>query len=166
MQASVLFLVDAKLVLLQPSQDENGISKYDMRIIANSVEYFTFTCDQHFSGSRTTPQIPSPSTEVNDGLTETSLQESLWYFNGENVQCWPDVQDLIRGTSNDSTEDLPLPISVLVDFYPTSIDIKKGLIIGLDQDLVQRRDAAFAFCRLSVKVQKSQICCLCDADWD
>ncbi|KAK6212974.1 DUF1339 domain protein [Colletotrichum tabaci] len=39
--ASVLFLVDAKLVLLQPSFNSEGNLKYDMKVIAQNVEFHT-----------------------------------------------------------------------------------------------------------------------------
>ncbi|KAG8533227.1 uncharacterized protein KY384_002010 [Bacidia gigantensis] len=46
--ASVVFLVDAKLVLLQSSTNDAGEMKYDMRVIANNVEYFDLMRDQQF----------------------------------------------------------------------------------------------------------------------
>ncbi|MCJ1321713.1 hypothetical protein MMC15_007058 [Xylographa vitiligo] len=154
--ASVLFLVDAKLVLLQPTTDGEGKLKYDMRIIASNVEYFAFIRDQGLSGK--TPETPLPISAVEENgsdelRTDTALLDSLWYFNGSSIQCWPDVQDLLRSVSTENHKDLLIPVSIPVDFYPTAIALRSGVIIGIDPDLVQRRDAHFAFFRLSIRTQ-------------
>ena len=46
--ASVLFLVDGKLVLLRPSVNGEGQLKYDMRVVAQNVEYYASMRDQPF----------------------------------------------------------------------------------------------------------------------
>ncbi|MCJ1436274.1 hypothetical protein MMC27_005652 [Xylographa pallens] len=154
--ASVLFLVDAKLVLLQPTTDNEGKLKYDMRIIASSVEYFAFIRDHGLS--RGIPETPLPISALeengsDDFRTDTALIDSLWYFNGNSIQCWPDVQDLLKSASTEDHKDIPTPVSIPVDFYPTAIALRSGVIIGIDPELVQRRDAHFAFFRLSIRTQ-------------
>ncbi|MCJ1382628.1 hypothetical protein MMC17_005741 [Xylographa soralifera] len=154
--ASVLFLVDAKLVLLQPTTDDEGKLKYDMRIIASNVEYFAFIRDQGLS--RNTPETPLPISAVeengsDDFRTDPALLDSLWYFNGSSIQCWPDAHDLLKSAPTEDHKDFPTPVTISVDFYPTAIALRSGVIIGIDPELVQRRDAHFAFFRLSIRTQ-------------
>ena len=154
-QASVLFLVDAKLVLLQPAKDGTGALKYDMRIVANDVEYFSFTRDQVPFRSNAGPP-PSPmEPRDRDGGGQTSahgLLDSLWYFDGHRVQCWPDVQDLLRVAALEGNRELPQPVGIATDFYPMSVALNKGVVVGLEPDLVQRRDVQFAYYRFTLRV--------------
>lgn len=154
--ASVLFLVDAKLVLLQSStQCDEGL-KYDMRMVANNVEYFDLMRDrQLLSGSPSRSLPPSPSAENTLDLShaDRGLQDSLWYFDGADMHCWTDVDDLVQAASTDNSRELPLAINIQTDFYPTSIVLSKGILIGLDADLAQRRDSKFAFLRFSIRSQ-------------
>ena len=151
-----MFLVDAKLVMLQPAKDESGSLKYDMRIIANDVEYFSFARDQ--SPYRNPVKMVSPFAEVGGrGKDEMQpapeLLDSLWYFDGQQVRCWPDMQDVIKSAATEGNRDLPRSIQIPVDFYPTSIALGKGVVIGVEPDLVQRRDFQFAFYRFSIRVR-------------
>ncbi|MCJ1400729.1 hypothetical protein MMC11_003937 [Xylographa trunciseda] len=154
--ASVLFLVDAKLVLLQPTTDDEGKLKYDMRIIASNVEYFAFIRDQGLSRNTAETPLPLSAVEENgsdDFRMDSALLDSLWYFNGISIQCWPDTQDLLKPASTEDHKDLPSPVPILVDFYPTAIALRSGVVIGIDPELVQRRDAHFAFFRFSIRTQ-------------
>ena len=154
-QASVIFLVDAKLVLLRPAQDRQGSLKYDMHIIANNVEYFVFIRDQPSLLTKKESVEPFSAIEEQGSSSlqpETALQDSLWYFDGNRMQCWTDIQDVLRENPLDKSRDLPSPVSIITDFYPTSIGITKGVFIGIDPDVVQRRDAQFAFFRFTNRV--------------
>ena len=154
MHASVIFLVDAKLVLLQPSKDEEGTLKYDMRIVANNVEYFAFVRDQGLlnTSPSQTPLSALEEHSTNGIRPEMALQDSLWFFNGNHIQCWTDAQDLLKPASMESSKDLPAPISMSTDFYPTSIALSSGVVLGIEPELVQRRDAFFAIFRYSIRV--------------
>jgi hypothetical protein len=48
--AAVIFLVDGKLVLLQPCPTEDGAPRYDMRVLASQVEFFALMRDQLLLG--------------------------------------------------------------------------------------------------------------------
>jgi RAB6A-GEF complex partner protein 1 len=149
--ASVLFLVDAKLVLLQPATDDSGTLKYDMRIIANDVEFFSFTRDQ-IALRNQTRTIPSISEAGERDQVAQNLLDSLWYFNGQKVLCWPDVQDLFKTAAVEGSKEIPDPISIPIDFYPTSVSLSKAIIVGLEPELVQRRDVQFAYYKFSIRV--------------
>lgn len=150
----MIFLVDAKLVLLQSSSKTEGSLKYDMRVIANNVEYFDLMRDQ-MAGLESPPQsLPeSPSSEHSSTCfdDDRGLSDSLWFFDGNQMQCWPNVEDLLQPASAD-TRDLPATVSIPTDFYPTSIILKKGIILGVETELIQRRDIPYAFFRFGIRV--------------
>ncbi|KAL6717855.1 WD40 repeat protein [Lecanora helva] len=154
--ASVIFLVDAKLVLLQSSTENGRGLKYDMRVIANNVEYFDLMRDQFsLAGTpdRSLPPSPNPEEALDISFADRGLKDSLWYFDGKDIQCWMNVEDLIESASTTNDRDLPLPVTVPTDFYPTSIALAKGIVLGIDADLVQRRDVQFAYYRFSIRTQ-------------
>ena len=154
--ASVLFLVDGKLVLLQPSTNEYGELKYDMRVIAQNVEYYILLRDQPsmLPSSKKENSIPStPNCLPLDDHLGHSLRDSLWYFDGNSFHVWSDIQDVLASAPAELGRDLPPTVCVPVDFYPTSAMVAKGVINGLDADLVQRRDVNFSFLRHSARTQ-------------
>lgn len=145
--ASVLFLVDGKLVLLQPSLNSEGQLKYDMRVISHNVEYYTSMRDQS-SVNMSYQSNGHFSIEAEEG----SLRNSLWVFEGNELRLWPDVQEVLQAASDDSTKELPPTVSIPVDFYPLSILLGKGIVLGVEPDLVQRRDVNFSYFRFSIRV--------------
>lgn len=141
--ASVLFLVDGKLVLLRPSVNEEGNLKYDMRVVAQSVEYYVCMKDQPF--------LPAPLHAPNHlppDAREEKLRDSLWLFDGGELKNWSDVNDVLQASGG----ELPSSVPVSVDFYPLSVLLGKGIILGIEPDLVQRRDINFSFFRFSIRV--------------
>ena len=152
--AAVLFLVDGKLVLLQPSLTEDQKLKYDMRIIAQNVEFYTLMRDLPFSSP---PRILEASNEIfhsnGAGHDEgNGLRDSLWLFEGHNLKVWPDLQDVLRSAPTDLGRELPPMVTIPVDFYPLSILLGKGIMLGLEPDLVQRRDLNFSFFKFTIRV--------------
>ena len=153
--ASVVFLVDGKLVLLQPTTADSGDLKYDMRVIAHNVEYYTLMRDQlpNSFGLGKTLLTTAP---LQDGLdraqSDQGLADSLWLFNGNDMQVWLDVQDVLMSAAIESSRGLDSSIRVSVDFYPLSTNISKGILLGLESELVQRRDVNFALFRLALRV--------------
>ena len=156
----MIFLVDAKLVLLQPSASEDGGPKYDMRIIANCVEYYALMRDQNpLIRSSRSPIAGSPPHEspVDGPQYSESLKDSLWFFDGDRVQCWTDVQEVSRSAAMGLGRELPSLVSIGIDFYPTSTLLSKGIVLGVETELVQRRDAHFAFFRFATRVRYSAL---------
>lgn len=152
--AAVIFLVDAKLVLLQSSTDGDRGLRYDMRVIANNVEYFDLMRDQpSMLGSPSQPPSPSATDALDVFHVDRGLRDSLWYFDGKNVQCWMDVEYLIESASTSNDRDLPPTVTIETDFYPTSVVLNKMIFLGIDADLVQRRDVQFAYFRFSIRTQ-------------
>ncbi|KAJ9273089.1 hypothetical protein DTO212C5_674 [Paecilomyces variotii] len=148
--ASVLLLVDGNLVLLQPSVSDTGELKYEMRIIAQDVEYYILMRDQlsfNFAPPSDESLPPSPSVGVALGgyHGNQSLRDSLWIFCGKDLLAWGDVQDVLRGG------DIPKPLPVPVDFYPLSVLLNKGIVLGVEPELIQRRDVTFTMLKFAIR---------------
>jgi hypothetical protein len=156
--ASVLFLVDDKLVLLQPSRTPEDDLKYDMRVIAQHVEYYILMRDQIYfnfasAGEESVPPTPSPGGMLNSSQTRAQhlLRDSLWIFTGDDLRTWADVRDVLQSASDGNVSaDLPL-LSIPVDFYPLSILLTKGVVLGIESELLQRRDVNFAQYRSTIR---------------
>ena len=154
--ASVLFLVDGKLVLLQPSTNDLGELKYDMRVIAQNVEYFQLMRDHPAivaALTRTSPGTVTPGGLSLDQPLGHSLRDSLWYFDGTDMHVWSDVQDVIACAPAELGRELPPSICIPLDFYPVTALVGKGIIHGLDSELIQRRDVSFSFFRHQPRTQ-------------
>lgn len=152
--ATVLFLVDGKLVLLQPSVTEDQKLKYDMRIIAQNVEFYALMRDLPFSSPPRMVEGSHESYHSNSGSRAegNDLRDSLWLFEGHNLKVWPELQDVLRSASADLGRELPPMVTIPVDFYPLSILLGKGIMLGLEPELVQRRDMNFSFSRFTIRV--------------
>lgn len=152
--ATVLFLVDGKLVLLQPTTSEDGVLKYEMRIIAQNVEYYALMRDHpSFKLSDDDYLPPSPSLGLpHNSLQGHDLRDSLWYFDGQDMKLWIDAQDVLVSASVELGRDLPATVSIPVDFYPLSPLLNKGILFGVESELVQRRDIDFAYFRFATRV--------------
>ncbi|KAI6379123.1 hypothetical protein MCOR25_002102 [Pyricularia grisea] len=145
--ASVMFLVDGKLVILNPSLNEQGNLKYDMRVVAQSVEYYTCMWDQPFID--TLP--PASDSALPPGSEhEGSLEQSLWMLEGGELRVWPDVQSVLDVVSP-AGGDVPPTASLPTDFYPLSMLRSKGIILGVESELAQRRDINFSFFRFAIR---------------
>lgn len=154
--ASVLFLVDGKLVLLQPSTNDLGELKYDMRVIAQNVEYFQLMRDDPATVAALTHTSPGTATPNGLSLDQPlghSLRDSLWYFDGTGMHVWSDVQDVIACAPAELGRELPPSICIPLDFYPVTALVGKGIIHGLDSELIQRRDVSFSFFRHQPRTQ-------------
>jgi hypothetical protein len=153
--ATILFLVDGKLVLLQPTTTESGELKYEMRIIAQNVEVYALMRDHPaFALDRHADSLPtSPSMELTmEGVHGHDLRDSLWFFDGHDMRVWIDMQDVLASASPEIGRELPTPVQIPVDFYPLSALINKAIIFGVESELIQRRDTSFAFLRFGTRV--------------
>lgn len=154
--ASVFFLVDGKLVLLQPSTSEDGSLKYDMRVVAQHVEYYMLARDASLSDFWNNSDISAPPVGVEDGLDlGHSLEDSLWIFDGAEVKVWPNVIDLLSAASIDANKELHAPVTIAADFYPLSTLLQRGILFGVEAELIQRRDGNFSFFHTVARVSQA-----------
>lgn len=158
--ATILFLVDGKLVLLQPTTTEGGELKYEMRIIAQNVEYYALMRDHPSFALEThddsLPPSPSIGLTIN-GIHSHDLRDSLWYFDGNDVRVWIDMQDVLSSASIELGRELPTAVKIPVDFYPLSALLNKAILFGVESELVQRRDRSFAYLRFGTRVSWGRI---------
>ncbi|GMG06324.1 unnamed protein product [Aspergillus oryzae var. brunneus] len=155
--ASVLLLVDGNLVLLQPSQSPTGDLKYDMRVVSHDVEYYILMRDQlsfNFAPpvDESLPASPSAEMALNMRHHNLSLRDSLWTFCGKDLLAWGDVQDVLR------REDVPKAIEIPLDFYPLSVLLNKGIVLGVESEMTQRRDTTFAVLKFAIRVSQTNLC--------
>ncbi|WFD37182.1 WD40 repeat protein [Malassezia japonica] len=103
--ASLLFLIDAKLVLLRPSRGEDGDVNlaYDLQILHEQTEAYW-----------TNLQSRGP------------LHNSLWSYDGGSMSVWPDVLALALGETLAPSAVLPL------DTYPICILLARGVVFGAE----------------------------------
>lgn len=152
-----MFLVDDKLVLLQPSRTDDGSLKYEMRVVAQHIEYYILMRDQlsfNFAPPVDESTPPSPSAEValNGSSAHHSLRDSLWVFGGSDLRMWNDVQDVLRISSEGMPLETGSSLTVPIDFYPLSILLNKGVVLGVESEMIQRRDVTFAIFRIAIRV--------------
>jgi len=159
--ATILFLVDGKLVLLQPTTTEGGELKYEMRIIAQDVETYSLMRDHPAfaldSQVDSLPPSPSVGLAIN-GVHSHDLRDSLWFFDGRDVRVWIDMHDVLSSASIELGRELPAPVQMAVDFYPLAALINKGIVFGVESELVQRRDTSFAYLRFGTRVSWGPKC--------
>ncbi|KAE8135486.1 RIC1-domain-containing protein [Aspergillus pseudotamarii] len=153
--ASVLLLVDGNLVLLQPSQSPTGDLKYDMRVVSHDVEYYILMRDQlsfNFAPpmEESLPASPSAEMALNMHHHNLSLRDSLWTFCGKDLLAWGDVQDILR------REDVPKAIEIPLDFYPLSVLLNKGIALGVESEMTQRRDTTFAVLKFAIRICRAR----------
>lgn len=155
--ATLIFLVDGKLVVFQPTTNDNGELKYDMRIVAHNVEYYALMREQPYFRlqNMTEPDLSGPPTPEGllsmNGLSQNDLRDSLWYFDGHDMNVWTDVQDVLTSSPTDVSREPLTPIKIATDFYPLSVLLNKGILFGVESDLVQRRDASFSTLRFTTR---------------
>jgi hypothetical protein len=90
--ATVLFLVDGKLVLLQPSTTQGGDAKYDMRVLQQNVEYYVLMRDCPTQQQVLQNPSANVATTPLDGSFPMSgrmneLADSLWLFDGVDMRA-------------------------------------------------------------------------------
>ncbi|KAL2137088.1 hypothetical protein VTI74DRAFT_9694 [Chaetomium olivicolor] len=144
--ASVLFLVDGKLVLLRPSINEGNL-KYDMRVIAHNVEYYLNMRDRPHTLESAPHRLVHAATRAGAGI----LEDSLWLFDGGELKAWLDMEPLMKAISGGLSRELPAMVPVPIDFYPLSVLLPKAIVLGVEPDLIQRRDISFSFFRFSIR---------------
>ncbi|WVQ79751.1 hypothetical protein IAT38_001851 [Cryptococcus sp. DSM 104549] len=116
--ATIIFLVDGKLVLLRPRRARTDEVRYDMQILADRIEaYWT-----HLHGVGT-------------------LENSLWGYDGLNMRIWLDaltIEATRVDLMSDAYENVEESVKLRLDFYPLSILMDKGIIIGVDYETSTR----------------------------
>ncbi|KAI9444961.1 RIC1-domain-containing protein [Lactarius indigo] len=112
--ATVLMMVGGELVLLKPRKSGDQEVRYDMQILADRIEF----CWIHLHGIG-------------------SLENSLWGYDGQGMRVWLNALT-IEATSELASElrggYVRESVNVPLDFYPLSVLMDKGIIIGAEHE--------------------------------
>ncbi len=166
--ATIIFLIDGKLVLLRPRKlggarsgtaskmlqdfddprhdadgtfdDDDDEVAYDMQILADKIEYYW----THLQGIGT-------------------LENSLWGYDGSGIRLWldalriPSSQADDEGSVDDDDDDerdqlpeyktIESSVSMPLDFYPLCVLLEKGIVLGVESEVSLRRSLDFALWR-------------------
>ncbi|KAI6045080.1 RIC1-domain-containing protein [Pisolithus marmoratus] len=120
--ATVLLMVGGQLVLLRPRKAGNQEVKYDMQIFADRIEF----CWIHLRGIG-------------------ALENSLWGYDGRSMRVW--LNALTMESPSSAPHRIKESVSILLDFYPLSVLMDKGIIIGAESDLIARHNLPFVIFR-------------------
>ncbi|KAK0465224.1 RIC1-domain-containing protein [Desarmillaria tabescens] len=126
--ATVLMVVGGQLVLLRPRKSAEQEVQYDMQIFADRIEF----CWIHLRGIG-------------------ALENSLWGYDGQSMRVWLNAL-AIEAPPHDSPSDL-LPknvkesVNIPLDFYPLSVLMDKGIIIGAEHEAATRSNLPFVMFR-------------------
>ncbi|KZT36035.1 RIC1-domain-containing protein [Sistotremastrum suecicum HHB10207 ss-3] len=126
--ATVLMLIGGRLVLLRPRRSGNQEVKYDVQIMADGIEF----CWIHLRGIG-------------------SLENSLWGYDGQNIRIWLDALSIDSNKSDQSEDTYGMvkeSVKIPLDFYPLSVLMDKGIIIGAEHDMALRSAVPFSIFRI------------------
>ncbi|EMD41642.1 hypothetical protein CERSUDRAFT_128592 [Gelatoporia subvermispora B] len=127
--ATVLMIVGGKLVLLRPRKSGSQEVKYDMQILAERIEF----CWIHLRGIGT-------------------LENSLWGYDGQGIRLWLNALTIETTSPTDEVstcrvEDVKESVNIPLDFYPLSVLMDKGIIIGVEHEAATRYNLPFTLFR-------------------
>ncbi|TBU64752.1 RIC1-domain-containing protein [Dichomitus squalens] len=127
--ATVLMIVGGKLVLLRPRKSEEGEVNYDMQILADRIEF----CWIHLRGIGT-------------------LENSLWGYDGQGIRVWLNALaiEAVPPPAEDGTvvlDHVKESVNIPLDFYPLSVLMDKGIIIGVEVEAATRMSLSFTIFR-------------------
>ncbi|KAG8888127.1 hypothetical protein FRB98_008319 [Tulasnella sp. 332] len=132
--ATILLLVGGKLVLLRPRRAGAHEVKYDMQILADRIEF----CWIHLRGIGT-------------------LENSLWGYDGKGIRVWLDaltIEPQVGVGDEQGRDDVVLyesvkeSVNIPLDFYPLSVLMDKGIIIGVEHEALTKSSLPFAMFKI------------------
>jgi hypothetical protein len=63
------------------------------------------------------------------------------------------MDPVMKAISGELSRELPAMVPIPLDFYPLSVLLPKAVVLGVEPDLIQRRDISFSFFRFSIRVR-------------
>ncbi|KAG2082817.1 RIC1-domain-containing protein [Suillus cothurnatus] len=122
--ATVLMVVGGQLVLLRPRKSSTQEVNYNMQIFAECIEF----CWIHLRGIG-------------------ALENSLWGYDGQNKRVWLNALAIESSGSADEPSSVKESVSIPLDFYPLSVLMDKGIIIGAEHEAATRINLSFVMFR-------------------
>ncbi|KAF9523584.1 RIC1-domain-containing protein [Crepidotus variabilis] len=128
--ATVLMVVGGQLILLRPRKEANADEvKYDIQVLAERIEF----CWIHLRGVG-------------------ALENSLWGYDAKGIRVWLNALNLEahqQVSGGELVEDVKESVRIPLDFYPLSVLMDKGIIIGVEHELAVRSNLPFVLFRHS-----------------
>ncbi|KAF4623557.1 hypothetical protein D9613_002057 [Agrocybe pediades] len=129
--ATVLMVVGGQLILLRPRKSANQEVKYDIQVLADRIEF----CWLHLRGVG-------------------ALENSLWAYDAQGMRVWLNALSIEAPPSVDSeVKDVKESVKIPLDFYPLSVLMDKGIIIGVEHESSIRSNLPFVLFRHSTSSQ-------------
>ncbi|KAF4605560.1 hypothetical protein EYR40_004346 [Pleurotus pulmonarius] len=125
--ATVLMMVGGQLVLLRPRKTADHEVKYDMQIFADRIEF----CWTHLRGIG-------------------ALENSLWGYDGQGMRVWLNalaIESRVTDSPSTAPASVKESVNIPLDFYPLSVLMDKGILIGAEIEVATRSNLPFAMFR-------------------
>ncbi|KAF8167806.1 RIC1-domain-containing protein [Crassisporium funariophilum] len=123
--ATVLMVVGGQLILLRPRKSASEEVKYDIQVFADRIEF----CWIHLRGVG-------------------ALENSLWAYDAQGMRVWLNALSLESPQFRDSPlENVKESVKIPLDFYPLSVLMDKGIIIGVEHESAIRPNLPFVMFR-------------------
>ncbi|MBW0490206.1 hypothetical protein O181_029921 [Austropuccinia psidii MF-1] len=140
--ATIIFLIDGKVVLLRPRKSKDNEVKYDLQILADHIEFY-------WAGRPLR-------------VGSCMLEHSLWGWDGEKIIVWLDAltieenrqNQLQMDNFNEELSDFKLvkgTLTIPLNFHPLSVLMDKGIIIGVENETLVKKSLNFAIFRIVTK---------------
>jgi hypothetical protein len=118
-------MVGGQLVLLRPRKSGDQEVKYDMQIFADRIEF----CWIHLRGIG-------------------ALENSLWGYDGQGIRVWLNALAIEAPSSaSETSPSVKESVNIPLDFYPLSVLMDKGIIIGAEHEAATRINLPFVMFR-------------------
>ncbi|RXW23835.1 hypothetical protein EST38_g2008 [Candolleomyces aberdarensis] len=123
--ATVLMVVGGQLILLRPCKAADQEVKYDLQVFADRIEF----CWIHLRGIG-------------------ALENSLWAYDAHGMRIWLNALSIEKTASEDVDNlDVKESVNIPLDFYPLSVLMDKGIIIGAEHEIATRMNLSFVMFR-------------------
>ncbi|KAF9478024.1 RIC1-domain-containing protein [Pholiota conissans] len=124
--ATVLMVVGGQLILLRPRKSASAEVKYDVQVLAERIEF----CWIHLRGVG-------------------ALENSLWAYDASGMRVWLNALSIESPQNNSISPvtDVKESVKIPLDFYPLSVLMDKGIIIGVEHEAAVRSNLPFAMFR-------------------
>lgn len=170
--ATIIFLIDGKLVLLRPRKISGG-KVFDPS--QNPLEDFDdprHDRDDGYGGDDDEDEVAYDMQILADKIEYYwthlqgigTLENSLWGYDGTGIKLWLDAlrippsgpdEQLDSDDEDEEQEQLPeyktieSSVSMSLDFYPLCVLLEKGIVLGVESEVSLRRSLDFALWRTS-----------------
>ncbi|KJA25776.1 hypothetical protein HYPSUDRAFT_1069160 [Hypholoma sublateritium FD-334 SS-4] len=125
--ATVLMVVGGQLILLRPrKQSASEEVKYDIQVLADRIEF----CWIHLRGVG-------------------ALENSLWAYDAHGMRVWLNALSIEspQAQPTNAVVDVKESVRIPLDFYPLSVLMDKGIIIGVEHETAIRSNLPFVMFR-------------------